>query len=582
MNRAQSKSAKKEDKKKSNNPPRKCSTAGKKKEESKGKKFMNMLRSNNRASSPKSPSSPQQRTEESIVTSVHLGPPGQALPQTTSGYFSTAKKKPKKSPHHTERTNEVELPTSKEIGNFFTAPFRRMVPSNGPVKKPVSPAIAVAKHSTPSRPAPYVGSPANSSSMSQVRDDVELPKCSAETTTMRTETCLSREKMDVTMDTIGCSRERIDIPTSRETCSKEKGTGKYFPRVSNRAPLKDPPSHLVPTIFETVNAPIKPVTENPKFIHKQAQERRRKILADIVAARHEHRLSSSLPEATQPQSSSNEPTQIQSAPEFSNRSDAEKLSDKLAKSSKSNAPSPSKKKSSTSTQDSKTDKTETSMASPRKKKTNRKKDEPPPPPPPPPPAVFNPSAENISINVTMDNIAPQELHRSQQVLCQCRSLLPPIVHCPRKHTVLRLCKLTFEDAMDTRNCYDNGMIRFSGSPEEAACRQKCCHDSSTFNASEPLLCGPGRDILFSQYFFDIYSDVEGDPDFDELTNELFSDVTPGIMIDLLTTAGALRYVYMHEVCAMIDTRRKNIADTRASGPYVSIADGKILNDQPGQ
>uniref|UniRef100_A0A7E4VUF3 Kunitz/Bovine pancreatic trypsin inhibitor domain protein n=1 Tax=Panagrellus redivivus TaxID=6233 RepID=A0A7E4VUF3_PANRE len=555
MNRAQSKSAKKEDKKKSNNPPRKCSTAGKKKEESKGKKFMNMLRSNNRASSPKSPSSPQQRTEESIVTSVHLGPPGQALPQTTSGYFSTAKKKPKKSPHHTERTNEVELPTSKEIGNFFTAPFRRMVPSNGPVKKPVSPAIAVAKHSTPSRPAPYVGSPANSSSMSQGKD--------------------------------GCyyGYDWMFARTDRYSDVEGdlfQGKGKYFPRVSNRAPLKDPPSHLVPTIFETVNAPIKPVTENPKFIHKQAQERRRKILADIVAARHEHRLSSSLPEATQPQSSSNEPTQIQSAPEFSNRSDAEKLSDKLAKSSKSNAPSPSKKKSSTSTQDSKTDKTETSMASPRKKKTNRKKDEPPPPPPPPPPAVFNPSAENISINVTMDNIAPQELHRSQQVLCQCRSLLPPIVHCPRKHTVLRLCKLTFEDAMDTRNCYDNGMIRFSGSPEEAACRQKCCHDSSTFNASEPLLCGPGRDILFSQYFFDIYSDVEGDPDFDELTNELFSDVTPGIMIDLLTTAGALRYVYMHEVCAMIDTRRKNIADTRASGPYVSIADGKILNDQPGQ
>uniref|UniRef100_A0A7E4VSL3 Uncharacterized protein n=1 Tax=Panagrellus redivivus TaxID=6233 RepID=A0A7E4VSL3_PANRE len=66
-------------------------------------------------------------------------------------------------------------------------------------------------------------------------------------------------------------------------------------------------------------------------------------------------------------------------------------------------------------------------------------------------------------------------------------------------TVLRLCKLTYEDAMDTRNCYDNGMIQYSGSPEEAACRQKCCHDSSTFNASEPLLCGPGRDFLASVY-----------------------------------------------------------------------------------
>uniref|UniRef100_A0A7E5A262 Chondroitin proteoglycan 4 domain-containing protein n=1 Tax=Panagrellus redivivus TaxID=6233 RepID=A0A7E5A262_PANRE len=52
-------------------------------------------------------------------------------------------------------------------------------------------------------------------------------------------------------------------------------------------------------------------------------------------------------------------------------------------------------------------------------------------------------------------------------------------------TVLRLCNSTYEDAMDIRNCYDNGMMQFSGSPDEAACRQKCCHDSSTFNASEP-------------------------------------------------------------------------------------------------
>uniref|UniRef100_A0A7E4V3W9 Chondroitin proteoglycan 4 domain-containing protein n=1 Tax=Panagrellus redivivus TaxID=6233 RepID=A0A7E4V3W9_PANRE len=61
---------------------------------------------------------------------------------------------------------------------------------------------------------------------------------------------------------------------------------------------------------------------------------------------------------------------------------------------------------------------------------------------------------------------------------------------PYFQAVNNFCKLTFENAMDAQTCYKAAMKHYSGSPEQSECRETCCHDPSTFDASKPTLCGP--------------------------------------------------------------------------------------------
>uniref|UniRef100_A0A7E4VTB7 Chondroitin proteoglycan 4 domain-containing protein n=1 Tax=Panagrellus redivivus TaxID=6233 RepID=A0A7E4VTB7_PANRE len=66
---------------------------------------------------------------------------------------------------------------------------------------------------------------------------------------------------------------------------------------------------------------------------------------------------------------------------------------------------------------------------------------------------------------------------------------------PILKTAEAICKLTYERAMAIRDCFNAAMSHYSGSPDAAECREKCCHDQSTANASEPILCGPQTHIL---------------------------------------------------------------------------------------
>uniref|UniRef100_A0A7E4VSK5 Uncharacterized protein n=1 Tax=Panagrellus redivivus TaxID=6233 RepID=A0A7E4VSK5_PANRE len=62
-----------------------------------------------------------------------------------------------------------------------------------------------------------------------------------------------------------------------------------------------------------------------------------------------------------------------------------------------------------------------------------------------------------------------------------------------------LCSLSYEAAKQVENCHELAMMFYQGSPEVFDCRERCCHDSSTYNASEPFLCGPEK-MYFDGWF----------------------------------------------------------------------------------
>uniref|UniRef100_A0A7E4VUK5 Chondroitin proteoglycan 4 domain-containing protein n=1 Tax=Panagrellus redivivus TaxID=6233 RepID=A0A7E4VUK5_PANRE len=68
---------------------------------------------------------------------------------------------------------------------------------------------------------------------------------------------------------------------------------------------------------------------------------------------------------------------------------------------------------------------------------------------------------------------------------------------PIYKTAEAICGLTYERAMAIRDCFNAAMSHYSGSPDAAECREKCCHDQSTASDSEPILCGPETHIYQS-------------------------------------------------------------------------------------